>query len=441
MTIKLLELVAAPENLLAAWRAVRGNIPKYRRQRAAGPDGVSLSEFEKDLTTQLEVLRDMLMRSRYQPEPPAYFSVPKRNGGERLLAILSVRDRVAQRAAQQILEPLWEPDFLPCSFGFRPGISLNDAIAFVQELRPQNGWVVDGDIAACFDALDHDLLAKMLRHKIRDGRVLDLMQTWLDVGIMQAGPPQNVDMQFAKRIELARNYARKGFDWIIESIAHQADPYGYSPRYSYYDEPASYPGPEPFDQAQGKPDAANPISSYPDRDLVVSSMKRMAFRQIISSGMMIGMGFVRARAAGLFNKAGKAAQVTLSSPLGRRLLKKGAMTTGGLAGLAAVAAITAYLMNRKAGPSPAGVLQGSPLSPLLANVYLHPFDVNMTGMGHHLARFADDWVILCPTQDHAENAYNDALRSLAKLHLKANLEKTHILPPEQQLEWLGAVIR
>lgn len=372
------------------------------------------------------------MKGRYQPEPPAYFSVPKRNGGERVLAILTVRDRVAQRAAQQVLEPLWEPDFLPCSFGFRPGISLNDAIAFVQELRPQYGWAVDGDIAACFDTLDHDLLVKMLRRKIHDGRVLDLMHAWLDIGIMHAGPPQNADMQFAKRIESVRNYARRGFNWILESIVHQADPYDY-PRYSYYEESASFPGPGPG--------AAAPASPYPEPDYGISSMKRMAFKQIISSGLMIGMGFVRARAAGLFDKAGKAAQITLSSPLGRRLLKKGVMATGGLAGLAAVAAITAYLLNRRAGPSPAGVLQGSPLSPLLANVYLHPFDLSMTGSGHNLARFADDWVILCSDQDRAEVAYNDALRSLAKLHLKANLEKTRILPPDQQLEWLGAVIK
>ena len=117
------------------------------------------------------------------------------------------------------------------------------------------------------------------------------------------------------------------------------------------------------------------------------------------------------------------------------------MTVGGLAGAAVVAAVTAYLLNRKAGPSPVGVLQGSPLSPLLANIYLHPFDVSLTGAGHNLARFADDWVILCPDQEKAENAYNDALRSLARLHLKANFEKTHILPPDQKLEWLGAVIK
>lgn len=432
MTTKMLELIAAPENLLSAWRSVRGNIPKYRRQRASGPDGISLAEFEKDLATQLKVLRDMLMKGRYQPEPPAYFSVPKRSGGERLLAILSVRDRIAQRATQQILEPLWEPEFLPCSFGFRPGISLNHAISFVQEMRPLYGWVVDGDIAACFDTLDHDLLMKFISHKIRDERVLTLMQAWLDVGIMQAGPPQNVDMQSAKRIETFKNYARKGFDWIMDSVAQQTDPYAYG-RYAMYDDPASYPRPESA--------VAEPGVLYPEQNSLTSGMRRMAIRQIISSGMMIGMGFVRARASGIFSKLGTATRVTLTSPLGRRLLKRGAVATGGLAGLAAVAAVTAYLMNRKVGPAPVGVLQGSPLSPLLANVYLHPFDVNLTTSGHHLARFADDWVILCPSQEQAEAAYNDALRTLGRLHLKANLEKTHILSPDQQLEWLGAVIR
>jgi retron-type reverse transcriptase len=117
------------------------------------------------------------------------------------------------------------------------------------------------------------------------------------------------------------------------------------------------------------------------------------------------------------------------------------MAVGGFAGLAAAAAVTPYFMNRTAGPAPVGVLQGSPLSPLLANIYLHPFDVSLSMAGHRLARFADDWVILCPTQDQAEAAYNDALRSLSRLHLKVNPSKTGILSPDQQLEWLGAVIR
>ena len=432
MTTKLLEWFASREKLLAAWRSVRGNIPKYRRQRASGPDGVSLAEFERDLPMQLKALRDMLIKGRYQPSAPAYFTIPKRDGKQRMLAILCVQDRVAQRAAQQVLEPLWEPDFLPCSFGFRPGISLERAVTHVQELRAhENGWVVDGDIAACFDTLDHELLLGFLRHKIKDGRIIELAQAWLDVGVMQVGPPQNVDMQFATRVETAKSYARQGFDWVVEMLAQQSDPYG---RYDYYDyAPASPP--------TAGAGAARPDSPYPERNLVVSRMRQTAFRQALASGVMMGVGFVRSRASGFFSKAGTVVKTAATSPVGRRFLKKNAMTFGGLAGLAAAAAVTAYLLNRKAGPAPVGVLQGSPLSPLLANIYLHPFDVSLTGAGHNLARFADDWVILCPDQEKAENAYNDALRSLARLRLKVNLEKTHILSPDQKLEWLGAVIR
>ena len=434
MTTKILELISAPENLLSAWRTVRGNIPKYRRKRASGPDGVSLAEFERDLTTQIKVLRDMLLKGRYQPSPPSYFSIPKSNGKQRVLAILSVRDRVAQRAAQQVLEPLWEPEFLPCSFGYRPGISLNQAVTHVQTLRAQqNGWVVDGDIAACFDTLDHDLLLGFLKHKIKDARAIALLQTWLDVGVMQMGPPQNEDMQFATRVENIKSYAKQGFEWALESFAQRADPYArYGGGYYYEDDPASY---------AADVDPANPASAYPERDALVANMKRNAIRQALASGAMFGMGLLRNRAAGLFTKAGSALKVAVSSPVGRRLLKKNAMTVGGFAGLAAAAAVTAFLMNRQAGPAPVGVLQGSPLSPLLANIYLHPFDVSLSTAGHHLARFADDWVILCPTQDKAEAAYNDALRSLSRLHLKVNPSKTGILPPDQQLEWLGAVIR
>lgn len=430
MTTKLLELIAAPENLLSAWRSVRGNIPKYRRQRASGPDGVTLTEFERELTVQIKTLRDMLIKGRYQPSPPAFFTVPKRNGRERTLAILCVRDRVAQRATQQVLEPLWEPHFLPCSFGFRPGISLEQAVMHVQELRArENGWVVDGDIAACFDTLDHDLLLRFLGHKIKDGRVLQLMQTWLDAGVMQVGPPQNVNMDSATRVETAKSYARQGFDWALDMLAQQADPYG---RFDTYD----YDSPPTLERG-----AASTVSAYPDREALTARFRKTALRQALMSGGMYALGLIRSRAAGLLNKAGAAVKSAATSPAGRRLLRKNAAAVGGLAGVAAVAAIATVLLNQKAGPSPVGVLQGSPLSPLLANIYLHPFDVNLTGAGHKLARFADDWVILCPNREKAESAYNDALRSLARLHLKANLEKTRIVPPEEKLEWLGAMIK
>jgi retron-type reverse transcriptase len=77
---------------------------------------------------------------------------------------------------------------------------------------------------------------------------------------------------------------------------------------------------------------------------------------------------------------------------------------------------------------------------LLANIYLHSFDLSVTRAGYRLVRFADDWVILCPDQDSAEKAYNQSVVSLAHIHLKVNSEKTHILSPTDPLEWLGEVI-
>ena len=243
---------------------------------------------------------------------------------------------------------------------------------------------------------------------------------------MQAGPPQTVDMQQATQIEAAKGLFRKSLDWVVDAVVHRATPYsGYD--YGIYDGPA-YAGP------------ANPAEINSSLDNYLDNIGRTAMQQILMSGFLMSVGTLRKHATNLLPKAGTALKTISASPAGRRLLKKSAVATGGLAGLAAAAAVTAYVLNRRAGPSPAGVLQGSPLSPLLANIYLHPFDVNITTAGHELARFADDWVILCPTQEKAEVAYNDAIRVLARLHLKANLEKTRILPPSEKLEWLGAAI-
>ena len=121
-------------------------------------------------------------------------------------------------------------------------------------------------------------------------------------------------------------------------------------------------------------------------------------------------------------------------------MKKGVLATGGFAGVAAAAAAATYFINQRVGEAPVGILQGSPLSPLLANIYLHPFDMSLMSSGYKLARFADDWVILCEDQNRAEDAYQDALKDLEELHLKVNLAKTRILPPHEKLEWLGKVI-
>jgi len=414
-TTYLLEQLAAPENLLSAWRAVRGNIPSYRRGRSAGPDGVSLTEFERDLPAQLETLRDMLLSNRYLPTPATQFRIPKKSGGERRISVLTVRDRVAQRAAQQTLEPLWEPEFLECSFGFRPGLSIDHAITCAQGLRANgNPWAVDGDIAACFDSLDHGLLMTRVRRKVSDVRVTRLVQNWLDAGVLQAGLPQQVEHPLAEGVEKVSTSMQRGLDWALGMMTDRNDSY-----------------------SAGRYETVQYHESSSEEIALAVNVRRQALQQIALNGAMWGASMLRPAVQTL----GKGALTAFSSPAGRRLMRKSALVSGGLAGAAVVAAAGAHLLNRQAGPSPAGVLQGSPLSPLLANIYLHPFDLVMQRKQHHLVRFADDWVVLCPDQGASEQAFNEAVETLARLRLKINREKTYLRSPDEAFEWLGMPIR
>lgn len=148
----LLEQVCRIDNLTLAWRRVRNNIQVARRKHSAGVDAVTLRDFEADWTRQMSQLADELRSGTYRPLPPRRVRIPKASGGERAIAILAVRDRVAQRAVQQVLEPLFDPHLLDCSYGCRPLVGVPDAVARVARYADQGlTWVVDADIRNYFD--------------------------------------------------------------------------------------------------------------------------------------------------------------------------------------------------------------------------------------------------------------------------------------------------
>lgn len=436
----LMEKLAAPENLLTAWRAVRGNIPRHRRQRSAGPDGVTLAEFERDLHVQLSTLRHMLLKGRYQPQKPGLFTIRKTDGGSRQIALLNVADRVAQRATQQVIEPLYEPGFLPCSFGFRPGRSIEDAVYCARRLRRHGySWVVDGDIAACFDSLDHRLLIGQVNKKIGDARVLELLRHWLAVGILEHGLPAEHTNWLLQGWQKTSHGLRRGFDWALDTFSQP------EPTYETYS--SSEPDPAPtFPQAEKGgtgcteefPTEDTDRYYLPDGDEEIErrTVQRRAIQQIAAGGLMMSSGWARRAIA----KAGPAALAALKSPIGREALKRSLLVGGGALGAAVGVAASGYFLYRQVAPKPVGVMQGSPLSPLLSNIYLHSFDLALTRAGYRLVRFADDWVILCADQDTAEAAYNRATLALASIRLKINPAKTRILTPADRLEWLGVVV-
>lgn len=169
------------EALRRAWRAVRAN------GGGAGVDGVDIAAFESRLDAELAALAQELSAGSYRPRAVQRIFVPKRNEGLRPLAIWTLRDRVAQRAVYAALEPLFEPDFLPCSHGFRPGRSVQTAVADVAAARERGlRWVLDTDIKDCFDSIDVTLLMNFIRRKVKDPILLEILGRWLHAGILTA---------------------------------------------------------------------------------------------------------------------------------------------------------------------------------------------------------------------------------------------------------------
>lgn len=407
VTDNLMPVIASPANLLQAWRAIRSNVPKYRRKKCVGPDGISLLDFEEDLQCQLSVLRYRLMKGKYHPTQPVFFDLPKKAGGIRRIAVLSIADRVAQRAVQQVIEPFWEEVFLDCSFGYRPGLGVEDALKRVLRLRNLgNAWVVNGDIDGFFDHLDQGLLLRYLSRKVKDRRVIGLVASWLDVGTVQSelseGEPRPPEPLLSAPLSwLEEQVDRKG--------QQSAEGDGMSGDARFGD----------FSEGQRTDGFAPNI------------LVKQTLRQAAAGGLMAVSGFARPLAqqsVGFLRNA-------LLTPGFRKKMLQVLLGTGCVA--VAGAAVAGYLLCNRSAPARRGILQGSPLSPLLANVYLHPFDRKLSRKGYHLVRYADDWLLLTGTEDQALQGYNDAVIALAGLRLRINDQKTSVISPQEDFTWLG----
>jgi RNA-directed DNA polymerase len=179
----LYNLVCDPAFLVVAWDRVRGN----RGARSAGVDGQTARYIEavrgRDLF--LGDLRAELKARTFMPLPVRERMIPKAGGKLRRLGIPTVRDRVAQAALKLVLEPIFEADFQPVSYGFRPRRRAQDAIAEIHHFTSRSyEWVVEGDITACFDEIDHTALMGRVRRRVGDKRVLGLVKAFLKAGIL-----------------------------------------------------------------------------------------------------------------------------------------------------------------------------------------------------------------------------------------------------------------
>jgi RNA-directed DNA polymerase len=167
------------------WRAWVG---VARKGGAPGVDGVTIAQIEQGgvdgVRAFLDTLASEFEDGTYRPLPVRRVTIPKSGGGERNLGVPAIRDRVAQAAAKLVLEPIFEADFLDCSFGFRPGRSAHQALEVIRtEVNRGRVWVVDADIASFFDSIRPEVLRAVLEERISDRRVLGLLMGWLRAGV------------------------------------------------------------------------------------------------------------------------------------------------------------------------------------------------------------------------------------------------------------------
>jgi RNA-directed DNA polymerase len=401
----LLPQICGVENLTVAWRRVRSNIRMAWRGRSAGVDAVTIRDFEANWTAQMSQLADELQTGAYRPLPPRQVTIPKRSGGERAIAILAVRDRVAQRAVQQVLEPLFDPLFLDCSYGCRPLVGVPEALARVRRYADQGlAWAADADIASYFDTIDQRILLGMVRQRVDEPALLRLLAQWLAVGAMQHGDALDRAVPETP-LQRGGRVLRQLIGGERESAPPPLAP-GFPP----------LPQTDLYGAAAWESPAGDPLgaSAWQPRG------------PGLESHLWTAAMFARPVLAGV-----QRALPHLQRIGGRRIALAGALAAG---------AVAATEIAVRAWPASRGTPQGGALSPLLANIYLHPFDLALTSQGLHLVRFVDDFVILCADRVEAERALSLARRQLAMLRLALNEEKTRVVAYAEGLEFLGQAL-
>jgi group II intron reverse transcriptase/maturase len=268
--------VCSQQNIRSAWTKVRGN------GGGPGVDRVTIEDFEGSLDENLTTLQDQLGSGDYKPLPVLRFYIDKGDGSKRAIGLASVRDRVVQQSILSAISPIFEEEFLDCSFAYRAGRSSLNAIDRIEGLLNDGcEWVLDGDIEAFFDSIDHDLLMSFVAERVSDTEVLKLIREFLNASIFE-------DMSLREE----------------------------------------------------------------------------------------------------------------------------------------------YL----------GISQGSAISPLLANIFLHRFDLEMVAKGYHLIRYADDFVVLEESQEMVAKALTDVTATLGSLKLNLNEKKTRLVHAGKGFVFLGYYI-
>jgi RNA-directed DNA polymerase len=174
---------------------LRGAYFSLKKEAAAGVDGETWRHYGESLEDNLRDLSERLKRGAYRAKPVRRVYIPKADGRQRPLGVTALEDKIAQRATVEVLNAIYETDFLGFSYGFRPGRSPHHALdaLYTGLLTRKVNWVLDLDIRGFFDGISHEWLVRFVEHRIADRRVVRLIQKWLRAGVLEDGKHLRVE--------------------------------------------------------------------------------------------------------------------------------------------------------------------------------------------------------------------------------------------------------
>lgn len=402
------EQIIEIKSLYNAWRKVRAN------KGSAGIDQISWFGFEQGLDANLAELSRNLKTLTYQPLPAKFVLIAKANGKTRELGILAIRDRVAQRAVLDVIEPIFEAEMQESNYAFRAGRNVEMAIQKLLLHRANDHWwTVESDIQNYFAEIDIKILLNELSRKIKDDKVLRLIELWLEAGILQESDEEAEKTWWqitqANLTEIQGAFGETVNRNLDEFITSKL---GLSP----YETEYLQMNPEVQELLSCPESEDVPAKIQAEMNQAKSSVKRAALKKLLESGLLYALSN----------------RMLLARFVGTKVLGVGGLVlAGGLAAPKVYNWAKDYFRLRK------GILQGSPISPLLANIYLTGFDKKLTASGLHLIRYCDDFVIACNNQAEAENALRLAEKELGRVKLSLHPDKTRIIAPNSGFEFLG----
>lgn len=394
--------IADVRSLHAAWKKVRAN------RGAAGIDNISWRAFEQMLDIRLAELARSLASFTYRPLPAKFVRIAQSNGKVRELGILAIRDRVAQRAVLDAIEPIFELGMSDASYAFRAGRNCEMAVlSFLQSRISGRWWTVKADIRDFFGSIDRKRLLNVIGGRISDERTLRLVELWLDSGVLE----HDMSGRAADLLGAITAAGDKLTDSVGRSIRRRFDRmFACDMNLSETEREYLEFAPE-ISHALENDGADDPLADAGTRHSLAANLDRLV------DGLL---------------SLGVANRTFLLKLVGAKAL--------GVGGILLAGGIFAPKLYRLASgyfrPS-IGILQGAPISPLLGNIYLTEFDSAMVANGWSLVRYCDDFVVACSSEAEASECLERARRELSRVGLDLNDAKSRVVGPDEDFEFLG----